>query len=312
MNLSLILRDVPVKDDLAYRVLHSLCPKRVLYSVDFGIRTSVLDRSRVDAHRKAIEYKLLGLQEVTPFNGASEICPVLPSHWFSGFMVGNLRGFAAGEAFRLFAGVKRVYLDLGVKPNVKAANDMAETLWKLDDGVEVVYITPLALATEPGEKLKVAPFLGQVALEEGLKKASDNGATEVFCGQLSPDDVKNFETITCKSPIESLVFWSAAAAKDLNFPVKEKCEEKAPVVEAESDPRKRMKALYTSIIRKRPTMDSEAIGHVGVNEIVKLHVLKPDATGTAFGKLALSDGGNGYVVVTHHRQEKFTEATHEQ
>lgn len=303
MNLTLILRDVPVKDDAAYKVLYSLCPKRIIYSVDFGIRSFVMNRKKVDDHRSAIEQKVKALSEIVPFNGASEVCPLFPSYWFDDSMDEETRGYAAGEAFRLFAGVKRVYFDLGMKRNYAAADEMAETIWKLQKETETVSIVPLSSMVFSGERSKFAPILSaEYGLEENLKKAHELGCDEVFVIALR-EDAREFMKITHESPIGSLVFWSALSAKGLDLPVKEKCEETAP-----ADTSKRMRALYTSIIRDRAAMDAEVVGHVGVNDVVKVvHMLKPNVDGTAFGRVDLGERGHGYVIVKHFNQAKFEE-----
>ena len=318
MNLTLILRDVPVKDDAAYNLLYSLCPRKIIYSVDFGVLSFPHGEDHTTRNFKRLNQKLDALKLIVPFNDASEIAPMFPSYWFSKSLDEDIRGYAAGEAFRLFADVKTVYFDLGVQVNIEPAKEMAEMVHRLNPDVGIGVIAPLMEYEKLSDlyewvlgttNMFACPFLpgtdGVSLLPPLLDQVhvSFGNEAEVFVSHISEVDANHIKEIAEASPLQALVFWSALAAKDVKLPLKGSCEEEKPV-----DPYVEMKALFTSMIRDRKsTTDAEVIGHVGVGDSVRVHVYSPNGEGTTFGKVELADGKHGYVVVSHFKQQKFAE-----
>jgi len=309
MDLTLILRDAPEHNDAAYKLLYSLCPRKILYSTDFGGRALAKSRD-LARHTDRLKAKLDATREIVPFNGASEISPVLPSYLFSGELDEQTRGDAIGEAFRLFPDVKTVYFDLGVHINVEAAKEMAEAMTKFRPDVRIGIIAPISEHEAVGEAFKgktnvfPCPFLNpSVSLAENLSNALlfYGPSAEVFCAYVPKEDAENFAVTIAASPLPLFVFWSPTSAKEIAFAEKSSCEEAPVPVETY----KNMKALYSSIVRAHRSIDAEMIGAVNASDVVRVREYPPDADGTTFGKVILGEETIGYVVVRHFNQPKF-------
>lgn len=318
MDLTLILRDVPVKDDPTYQALHTLYPKRVIYTIDFGGRSFPKDRD-ISTHVKRIQAKLTATRDLIPFNGASEISPLLSSYIFA-FPAGEmLRGEIVGEAFRLFPGIKEVYFDLGLDVRLDNAKALAEAFFKFNPDVKIGVIASLsdyaahdsALLewVNGNERLIACPFLStSTSLEDGLKKSEEicGAQAEVFCAYISTEDAAKFKELVSASKLPLLVFWSAFTLNNISkeqLVVETKSSEDAKPADQFIE----MAALYTSMVRASKSMDSELIGAIPASDVVKVRPYPPNGDGTSLGKVDLGHGKFGFVVLKHFNQVKFQE-----
>lgn len=313
MDLTLILRDTPVIGDAAHKLLYSLCPRKILYTTDFGGR-SLPKKRDLTKHSARLDVKIAATRDIVPFNGASEICPVLPSYLFSGPLDAETRGNAIGEAFRLFPDVKTVYFDLGVHINIESAQKMEVALIKFRPDVKLGVIASLRRFEDDRELLDwvlatahPCPFmLPDASLKENLDRAlaTCGPLAEVFCAYIPKAEAEDFAVTVAASLLPLFVFWSPLSAINIGFTEKSSCEEPpAPVSEYRD-----MRALFTSIVWSRKSTSSDVVGGINVSDVVRVLPFPPDADGTAYGKVVLADDSvYGYIVLRHFSQIKFEE-----
>jgi len=112
------LRNPPLKSDFDYRVLHLLWPYSLIYCVDFGLKPLNFAKATDEDKEKRVQLVYERVERVlklAPFNGATEISPLVTAYRYNTLAVENNMGDIVAHTVRLFPDIKTIYLDLGME-----------------------------------------------------------------------------------------------------------------------------------------------------------------------------------------------------